>query len=200
MPLCLLKGFDAGGLGLATVDLDSAWEEREEVDDPEPPKEKRDLDLWDCVLWIFAKEPLLGLMEELDQRLRAHPGVVLMAVEEDAVESRDEVRKRFIVPRVRISSVVKERTFRVGRIDFPLVSGVRVEAELSMEDVGVRECELETGEEGVDACLNGCRRFMARGFNHAVGGAVGADADFPTGGRAVVSRITGEEPTLDMGE
>ena len=45
MPLCLLKGFSAGGLGLATVDLDSAWEEREEVEDPEPPKEKRDLDL-----------------------------------------------------------------------------------------------------------------------------------------------------------
>lgn len=142
------------------------------------------------------------LMAELDQRFKAHPGVVLMAVEEDAVESRDEVRKRFIVPRVRISSVVKERTFR-ARIDFPLVSGgfeVRAGAELSIEDVGVRECELETGEEGLDVRLNGCRRFMERGFNHAVGGAVGADADFPIGGRAVVSRITGEEPTLDIGE
>lgn len=38
-----------------------------------------------------------------------------------------------------------------------------------------------------------------RGFNHPDCGA-GADADFPIGGSAVVSLITGEEPTLDMGE
>jgi hypothetical protein len=51
VPLCLLKGFDAGGLGLAAVDLASAEpEESEEVEDPEPPKEKRDLDLLDCEL------------------------------------------------------------------------------------------------------------------------------------------------------
>lgn len=126
MPLCL----DAGGLGLAAVDLASAPEESEEVEEPEPPKEKRDLVLLDCELWVFANgEPLVlvdELAEELDQRLRAHPGVALMVVEEEATESREEVRKRFIVPKVRISSADRERTFRVGwkrLLDFPLVFG-----------------------------------------------------------------------------
>ena len=119
MPLCLLKGFDAGGLGLAAVDLASAEpEESEEVEDPEPPKEKRDLDLLDCELWVFTNGTPLELVEELteaeepDQRLlKAH---VEVAVEEEAAESREEVRKRFMVPRVRISSADKESTFRVG--------------------------------------------------------------------------------------
>jgi hypothetical protein len=40
-----LKGFDPGGLGLATVaDLAS---ESDEVEEPEAKEEKRDLDLWD---------------------------------------------------------------------------------------------------------------------------------------------------------
>lgn len=207
MPLCLLKGFDAGGLGLAAVDLASAEpEESEEVEDPEPPKEKRDLDLLDCELWVFTNGTPLELVEELteaeepDQRLlKAH---VEVAVEEEAAESREDVRKRFMVPRVRISSADKESTFRVGwrrPRDFPLLFGgveERVEAELSMEDVGVREWELEPERDAVER-LKG---LMERGgFNHADGGA-GADADLPTGGRAVVSRITGEEPTLDIGE
>lgn len=204
MPLCLLKGFDAGGLGLAAVDLASAEpEESEEVEDPEPPKEKRDLDLLDCELWVFTNGTPLALVEELteepDQRLlKAH---VEVAVEEEAVESREEVRKRFMVPRVRISSADKERTFRVGwrRLrDFPWVfggDGGRAVAELSMEDVGVREWELEPERDVVER-LKGLRE--RGGFSHADG--AGADADLPTGGRAVLSRITGEEPTLDIGE
>ena len=200
MPLCL---FDAGALGLAAVALASAEpEEREDVDDPEPPKEKRDLDLLDCALWVFTNGDPLVLVEELneepDQRLlKAH---VEVAVEEEAVESREDVRKRFMVPRVRISSADRERTLRVGwKRDFPLVfggDGERVGAELSMEDVGVREWELEPDKEAVER-LKGLKE-RGGGFNHADG--AGADADLPTGGRAVVSRITGEEPTLDIGE
>lgn len=152
MPLCLLKGLVAGGLGLAAaVDLASVPEESEEVEDPEP-KEKRDLLLPDCELWVFANgEPLVVLLDEpsdeLDQRLETHPGVA-MVVEEEPAESREEVRKRFIVPRVRISSVEKERPFRVERrrlMDFPSLfggDGERVGADLSMEDVGVKEWEL----------------------------------------------------------
>jgi hypothetical protein len=138
--------------------------------------------------------------EEPDQRLlKAH---VEVAVEEEAAESREEVRKRFMVPRVRISSADKERTFRVGwrrPRDFPWLFGGdkgRVEAELSMEDVGVREWELEPDRDAVER-LKGLKE-RGGGFNHADG--AGADADLPTGGRAVVSRITGEEPTLDIGE
>jgi hypothetical protein len=69
-----------------------------------------------------------------------------------------------------------------------------------MDEVGVKEWELEA-EDGVGERLKGCRRLRARGLGQEAA-EVGADEDFAieAGGRAVVSRIMGEEPTLDTGE
>jgi len=112
VPLCLLKGFDAGGLGLTAVDLDLA-SESDDVDEADEKEGKRDFDLYPCKLCVFANgDPLVvPLADVLSPRIRVQPEVAV-AVEEDSTESREEVRKRLMVPRVRISSVDKERALR----------------------------------------------------------------------------------------
>lgn len=110
-------------------------------------------------------EPLkrvLELLSGLVRRPKPHKELVAVKVESVEVrDSREEVRNRLIVPRVRISS--GEKALRAwGDVD----GG-------SMEGVGVREWELDPDDATVlEERLNGRRMESDRGLGHEDGGAL----------------------------